>query len=113
MPATPPSNHLESTTQGQVLSHAMREAQIAAKQKQNGQVDVDSAHKAAVKAENEYRADIGQKSMRLLEKDETFIDTPPLGATLLIHYDDGHSDGLIFDQQGSLNRFNGPIFIPF
>jgi len=113
IPATPPLIHPESTTQGQVLSHAMREAQEAAKQQLHGQPDVDAAHKAAVKAENEYRADIGQKTMRLTEKDETFIETPPLGSTLLIHYDDGHSDGLLFDQNGNLTTINGNIFIPF
>ncbi len=113
MPATPPLIHPESTTQGQVLSHAMREAQEAAKQKLHGQPDLEAAHKAAVKAENEYRADIGQKTMRLTEKDETFIETPPLGSTILIHYDDGHSDGLLFDQNGNLTTINGNIFIPF
>lgn len=113
MPATPPLMHPESTTQGQILSHAMREAQEAAKQKLHGEPDLETAHKAAVKAENEYRADIGQKTMRLTEKDETFIETPPLGHTLLIHYDDGHSDGLLFDQNGNLTAVNGNIFIPF
>jgi hypothetical protein len=113
IPATPPLTHPESTTQGQVLTHVMREAQEGARQTLHGQPDVDAAHKAAVKAENEYRADIGQKTMRLTEKDETYIETPPLGHTLLIHYDDGHSDGLLFDNNGSLTAVNGNIFIPF
>jgi hypothetical protein len=115
LPATRPLIHPESTTQGQVLSHAMREAREAAKQSVHGQPDVEKAHKAAVVAENEYRADIGQKTMRLVPPltDETMIDTPPLGSTLLIHYDDGHSDGLLFDQNGNLTTLNGNIFIPF
>jgi hypothetical protein len=116
LPATAPLIHPESTTQGQVLSHAMREAQVAAKQTlHGGQADVEAAHKSAVQAENEYRADIGQKSMRLVPPltDETMIDTPPLGSTLLIHYDDGHSDGLLFDQNGNLTTVNGNIHVPF
>jgi hypothetical protein len=116
IPSTPPLMHPESTTQGQVLSHAMREAQVGAKQTAHGgQSDVEAAHKAAVEAENQYRAEIGQKTMRLVPPltDETMIDTPPLGSTLLIHYDDGHSDGLLFDQNGNLTTVNGNIRIPF
>ena len=114
MPATPPPHHPESTTQGQVLTHAMREAREAALHKNQGEKAFDAAHKAAVIAENEYRADINQKTMRLVPPlhDETLLEGEDF-STILIHYDDGHSDGIQFDKDRNLTRVNGNIRIPF
>jgi hypothetical protein len=102
LPKTPPADNPHAITQGQVLSHAMREARERVK----GAKDHDEAHKLAIIAENEYRKDIGQTSTRKVppEKDETRIEGPNGELTLQIHFDGAPDENLEFDEKQRLKR---------
>ncbi|MFO0722985.1 MAG: hypothetical protein U1E65_04310 [Myxococcota bacterium] len=101
LPEKPSADRPEAITQGAVLAHMMREQREKAldPNKEN----FDPAHKAAIESENAYRRDIGQQSMRKLPpEDETRVDTG-FGSFISIHFDDGHDEALVFNDQGNLN----------
>ncbi len=105
LPITPPGSDPDAITQGEVLSHAMREARERTLGK-----DHDQAHEAAIIEENKYRNDIGQTSTRLLppfdeiRKDNKFGDT-----TLIIPFEGAKSKQLVFDKQQKLVEANTEV----
>jgi peptidoglycan hydrolase-like protein with peptidoglycan-binding domain len=104
LPRTPPGDNPHAITQGQVLSHAMREGRERVK----GAKDHDAAHKLAILAENDYRKDIGQTSFRKVpppkNADETRIEGPKGELTLIIHFDGAPDESLVFDENQRLVR---------
>ena len=98
LPKTPGADNPDAITQGEVLSHAMREARERVLGK-----DHDQAHEAAIIEENKFRNEIGQTSTRLLppfdeiRKKNEFGDT-----TLIIPFEGAKSQSLVFDQKQSL-----------
>jgi len=105
LPVKPDPSNPEGITQGSVLVHEYAEARKGTQASKTPGKDIDPmklyepAHEEAVKAENEYRKDIGQKSQRLM---------PPKDATrtadsITVHYDDGHSEKLQF-KKGLLDK---------
>lgn len=105
LPKTPPGNDPDAITQGEVLSHAMREARERVLGK-----DHDQAHEAAIIEENKYRNEIGQTSTRLLppfdeiRKKNEFGDT-----TLIIPFEGAKSKQLVFDKQQRLVEANTEV----
>jgi Putative peptidoglycan binding domain len=105
LPKTPPGNDPDAITQGEVLSHAMREARERVLGK-----DHDQAHEAAIIEENKYRNEIGQTSTRLLppfdeiRKQNEFGDT-----TLIIPFEGAKSKQLVFDKQQKLVEANTEV----
>lgn len=105
LPKTPPGNDPDAITQGEVMSHAMREARERVLGK-----DHDQAHEAAIIEENKYRNEIGQTSTRLLppfdeiRKPNAFGDT-----TLIIPFEGAKSKQLVFDKQQRLVEANTEV----
>lgn len=103
LPRTPDASNPHAITQGEVLSHAMREARERVKGS-----DHDEAHKQAIIAENEYRKDIGQTSTRKVPPpdgvDETRIDNELGDTDLVIHFDGAPDETLKFDNKQRLVR---------
>lgn len=105
LPKTPPGSDPDAITQGEVLSHAMREARERVLGK-----DHDQAHEAAIIEENKYRNEIGQTSTRLLppfdeiRKKNEFGDT-----TLIIPFEGAKSKQLVFDKQQKLVEANTEV----
>ena len=85
-------------TQGEVLSHAMREA----RQRALGQ-NHDQAHEAAINEENQYRKDIGQPGTRKLPPNDESREPNIFGDTdLVIHFDGADDQRLEFDKEQRL-----------
>lgn len=100
LPTTPTSKNPDGITQGEVLSHAMREA----RQRALGQ-NHDDAHSAAIDEENKYRKDVGQTSFRkAFPADETRVDNDLGDKSLIIHFDGAADEELKFDNQQRLQR---------
>jgi peptidoglycan hydrolase-like protein with peptidoglycan-binding domain len=105
LPKTPGKDDPDAITQGEVLSHAMREARERVLGK-----DHDQAHEAAIIEENKYRNEIGQTSTRLLppfdeiRKPNQFGDT-----TLIIPFEGAKSKQLVFDQNQRLVESNTEV----
>ncbi|HSE41653.1 MAG TPA: peptidoglycan-binding domain-containing protein [Acidobacteriota bacterium] len=103
LPRTPDASNPHAITQGEVLSHAMREARERVKGS-----DHDEAHKQAIIAENEYRKDIGQTSTRKVPPpdgvDETRVNNELGDTDLVIHFDGAPDETLKFDNQQRLVR---------
>ena len=98
LPKTPGASNPHAITQGEVLSHAMREA----RQRALGQ-NHDQAHEAAINEENQYRKDIGQTSTRKLPpNDEDRVDNDLGDTTLVIHFDGAPDEELKFDKKQRL-----------
>jgi peptidoglycan hydrolase-like protein with peptidoglycan-binding domain len=98
LPKTPGASNPHAITQGEVLSHAMREA----RQRALGQ-NHDQAHEAAIVEENQYRKDIGQTSTRKLPpNDEDRVDNDLGDTTLVIHFDGAPDEELKFDKKQRL-----------
>jgi Putative peptidoglycan binding domain len=96
LPVTPTAQNPNGITQGEVLIHAMREA----RQRALGEKTHGPAHEEAIKAENDYRKDIGQKTFRKLPPDdESFKDND-----IIIHFDGAPDEELKFDKQDNLIR---------
>jgi hypothetical protein len=104
LPRTPPADNPHAITQGQVLSHAMREGRERVK----GAKDHDAAHKLAIIAENEYRKDIGQTTFRKVpppkNADETRVEKDNGELDLIIHFDGAPDETLSFDDKQRLKR---------
>ncbi|MCI0619174.1 hypothetical protein L0244_39900, partial [bacterium] len=105
LPVKPDPSNPEGITQGSVLVHEYAEARRGTQTPKPAGKTVDPmklyepAHEEAIRAENEYRRDIGQSSQRLM---------PPKDATrtadsITVHYDDGHSEKLQF-KKGLLEK---------
>lgn len=101
LPARPETDRPEQITRGQVLAHMMREQQHKAFQ--GPTKDIAPAHRAAIEAENAYRKDIGQKSMRLPPPNDETRAIDDHGIMITIHFDDQHHEALIFDANANLN----------
>lgn len=100
LPSTPGASNPHAITQGEVLSHAMREARERVKGK-----DHDQAHEAAIIEENKYRKEIGQTSFRELPpKDETRVDNELGDTDLVIHFQGAPDEVLKFDNKQRLVR---------
>jgi hypothetical protein len=109
LPVSPPGSSPDAITQGEVLIHAMREARERAldpNSKLPEKNQHEKAHTAAIKDENEYRKEIGQKSFRKLPPDdETVVNPNDLkDISLIIHFDNGKDEELKFDEQQKLRR---------
>jgi hypothetical protein len=102
LPVSPNAKNPHGITQGEVLSHAMREARERAK---DPKADHEKAHAAAIKEENQYRKDIGQTSFRKAPPDdEERIDNTKGDITLRIHFDGAPDEDLEFDKGQKLQR---------
>jgi hypothetical protein len=101
LPKTPDPSRPHEITQGEVMMHAMKEAQIRVTNK-----DHDEAHKQAIIAENEYRKDIGQTSFRKVPPpegvDETRVPNNLGDQDLVIHFDGAPDETLRFDKDRKL-----------
>ncbi|MCI0413688.1 peptidoglycan-binding protein [bacterium] len=102
LPVSPTAQNPHAITQGEVLIHAMREA----RQRALGEKLHGPAHEAAIKAENEYRKDIGQTSFRKTTpgEDETFVDNELGDISIVIHFDGAPDEELKFDKQQKIQR---------
>jgi hypothetical protein len=112
-----PSPNPESITRGEVIAHELTEARQGAQEfnvpKKREEQDrmFDPAHGEGIKAENEYRKDIGQKSMRKMPPN----DVTRLPDANIVHFDDGHDEKLQFEatQKGAdKTKLKGTTFIP-
>ena len=100
LPTSPTAANPHGITQGEVLSHAMREA----RQRALGQ-NHEKAHSAAIDEENNYRKDIGQTSFRKqFPDDETRVDNELGDINLVIHFDGAPDEELKFDNKQRLQR---------
>jgi len=107
LPALPTSNDPNGITQGEVLSHAMKEAQIRAQNPNSAAPEPDQhlkAHTAAIKQENDFRKDLGQTTFRRLPpNDEAHLDNQQGDITIRIFFNGppGKQD-LVFDKDQKL-----------
>lgn len=100
LPDKPGASNPNAITQGEVLSHAMREARQAALGQKHPE-----AHAAAINEENEYRKEIGQKTFRKAPpNDEDRKDNELGDVDLIIHFEGAPDEVLKFDQKSRLQR---------
>jgi hypothetical protein len=105
LPVKPDPSNPEGITQGSVLVHEYAEARRGTLTPKPAGKNVDPmklyepAHEEAIKAENEYRKDIGQSSQRLMPPK----DVTRTADSITVHYDDGHSEKLQF-KKGLLEK---------
>jgi len=94
LPASPGPAFPEQTTQGAMLTHLLQERRLAALG-----YDRDTSHAFAIRAENAFRRDLGQKTMRIDApgKDESLAER-----AVIRHFDDGHSEVMTLDPRGRL-----------
>ena len=108
LPATPPASNPHAITQGEVMIHAMKEASARAKDRNSTAPEPDQhrkAHTDAIKAENEFRKDLGQTTFRKLPPDdETAVDNGLGDITLIIHFDGAPDEEFVFDKNQKLQR---------
>ncbi len=99
LPTSPRPDFPEGTTQGAVLTHLLSEQHLKALG-----YDKDTSHVYAIRAENAYRNDLGQKTRRIdaVGKDESHVELPGGGRAIITNFDDGHSEVLKFDPNGEL-----------
>jgi peptidoglycan hydrolase-like protein with peptidoglycan-binding domain len=107
LPALPTAQDPNGITQGEVLSHAMKEAQIRAQNPNSNAPEPDQhlkAHTAAIKQENDFRKDLGQTTFRKLPpNDEAHLDNSKKDITIRIFFNGppGKQD-LVFDEEQKL-----------
>jgi hypothetical protein len=107
LPALPTAQDPNGITQGEVLSHAMKEAQIRAQNPNSAAPEPDQhlkAHTAAIKQENDFRKDLGQSTFRKLPpNDEAHLDNAQGDITIRIFFNGppGKQD-LVFDKDQKL-----------
>ncbi|HSP06175.1 MAG TPA: peptidoglycan-binding domain-containing protein, partial [Acidobacteriota bacterium] len=100
LPTSPTAANPHGITQGEVLSHAMREA----RQRALGQ-NHEKAHSAAIDEENKYRKEIGQTSFRkAFPDDESRVDNELGDINLVVHFDTAPDEELKFDKNQKLQR---------
>lgn len=100
LPVKPTGANPHGITQGEVLSHAMREARQAALGASHG-----PAHAAAIDDENLYRKEIGQTTFRKTPPDDEDHVQNDLGdLSIVIHFDKVPDEELKFDKQQRLQR---------
>ena len=108
LPATPPSGNPHAITQGEVMIHAMKEASGRAKDRASTAPEPDQhrkAHTEAIKAENEFRKDLGQTTFRKLPPDDETVKEDGAGnVSLIIHFDGAPDEEFVFDKQQKLKR---------
>ena len=108
LPQSPGSSNPDAITQGEVLIHAMREARERALDPNSKLPEADQhkkAHTAAIKDENEYRKEVGQKSTRKLPPDDEDANPNDQGdISLIIHFDGAKDEELKFDKDQKLVR---------
>jgi hypothetical protein len=110
LPVKPDPKNPEGITQGEVLVHEYTEANQGAKTfnvpKTRSEQDklFTPAHTEAIKAENDYRKEQGQKTFRLLPPK----DVTRLPNANIVHFDDGHDERLEFKN----NQLDKTTIIP-
>jgi|GEM_PF-3997525 len=107
LPALPTTKDPNGITQGEVLAHAMKEAQVRAQNPNSTAPEPNQhlkAHTAAIKQENDFRKDLGQNTFRKLPpNDEAHIDNKEGDLTIRIFFNGppGKQD-LVFDKDQKL-----------
>lgn len=103
-PQNPPAGNPDAMTREQNIVHALVEARQGALG--NG---YNASHRRAIQAENQYRADVGQRSRLRMPPNDT---TTGPGGSVIFQYNNGYREEVQTDRSGSnitgINRHNPP-----
>ena len=103
LPEKPGAQNPQAITQGSVLAHFIAEQHEGALHPNRSKDEsIKVAHGVAIKAENDFRKDLGQGTRKAPPNDETRFESPTGHSAIVVHFDDGHDEALLFDPNGAL-----------